>query len=103
MKNFILKFKIIITNILRVITSFLFINLSSLFQKNIEASSQSIEITCYAAGPSNDKKIPKIIEQYDLKEVFIIAVPIVLLIILISFIIYEIKKSKNKDKKSQDK
>ena len=68
MKNFILKFKIIITNILRVITSFLFINLSSLFQKNIEASSQSIEITCYAAGPSNDKKIPKIIEQYDLKD-----------------------------------
>lgn len=93
MKKLILKLKIIMTNISRIIMSFLFVNLGSLFQNKVQAS---IEPTCYIAGPSVDEKV--VSNSINLQKVFIIAVPIVLVIALVSFIIIKRKKSKKKEK-----
>ena len=93
MKKFILKFKITMTNISRIIMSFLFVNLGYLFQNNVQAS---IEPTCYIAGPSTDEKV--VSNSINLQKVFIIAVPIVLVIAIVSFIIIKKKKSKTKEK-----
>lgn len=93
MKKFVLKLKIITTNISRIIMSFLFVNLGSLFQNSVQAS---IEPTCYIAGPSVDEKV--VSTSVNLEKVFIIAVPIVLVIALVSFIIIKRKKSKKKEK-----
>lgn len=92
MKKLILKSKIIMTNISRVIMSFLFVNLGSLFQNSVQAS---VEPTCYIAGPTLDEKVSS---SFSLEKVFIIAVPIVLVIALVSFIIIKRKKSKKKEK-----
>ena len=96
MKKLILKLKIIMTNISRIIMSFLFVNLGSLFQNNVQAS---IEPSCYVAGPSVDEKV--VSNSINLQKVFIIAVPIVLVIALVSFIIIKKKKSKKKEKENK--
>ena len=96
MKKLILRLKIIITNISRIIMSFLFVNLGSLFQNNVQAS---IEPTCYIAGPSVDEKV--VSNSINLEKVFIIAVPIVLVIAIVSFIIIKKKKSKKKEKETK--
>ncbi len=93
MKKLALKLKIIMTNISRIIMSFLFVNLGALFQNNAQAS---IEVTCYMAGPSVDKKI--VSNSINLEKVFIIVVPIVLVIAIVSFIIIKKKKSKEEKK-----
>lgn len=97
MKKSVLKFKIIITNISRVIMSFLFVNLSSLFP-NSYASQSHMEITCYAPLPPDERSY---FASINLAKVFIIAVPIVLVIALVSFIIIEMKKNKEKDNKGE--
>ena len=97
MKKIILKFKIIITNISRVIISFLFVNLSSFFQNGVQAT--SMEPTCYIAGPSVDEKV--VSNSINLQKVFIIAAPIVLVIALVSFIIIKKKKDKKSEKENK--
>lgn len=97
MKKLILKLKIIMTNISRIIMSFLFVNLGPLFQNNVQAS---IEPSCYIAGPSVDEKV--VSNSINLQKVFIIAVPIVLVIALVSFIIIKKKKSKKKEKENKE-
>lgn len=96
MRKVILKFKIIMTNISRIIMSFLFVNLGYLFQNNVQAS---IEPTCYIAGPSSDEKV--VSNSIKLQKIFIIAVPVVLVILLVSFIIIKRKKSKKKEKENK--
>lgn len=94
MKKIFLKIRIIMTNISRIIMSFLFINLSSLFQNNAQATNvnEPIIITCYVAGPTNTKEA--LVDSMDLEKVFIIAVPVVIVIALVSLIIIKKKKSK---------
>ena len=97
-----LKFKIAMTNISRVIMSFLFVNVGYLFQNSVlavknpnreltPADLTGKELSCYIAGPP----------RFEL-NVFIIAVPIVLVIAVVSFIIIKKKKSK-KNKKEEEK
>ena len=98
MKKRFLKLKIIMTNISRVIMSFLFVNVGYLFRNSVLAveptcydvgPSVRAEVTCYAAGPSASNSI-------NLEKVFIIVVPIVLVIAVVSYIIIKKKKSKKK-------
>lgn len=99
MKKRFLKLKIAMTNISRVIMSFLFVNVGYLFQNSvlaIKASDIVAEPTCYAAGPSAPGAI-------NLKKVFIIAVPIVLVIAVVLFIIVKKKKSKKKKEEEVNK
>ena len=88
------------TNISRIIMSFLFINLSSLFQNNAQATNTNVNepiiITCYDAGPTNTKEV--LVDSMNLEKVFIIAVPVVIVIALISLIIIKKKKSKKEKK-----
>lgn len=100
MKKVVLKLKIIMTNIARVIMSFLFVNLGSFFQNGVQASQRTIEPTCYIAGHSVDEKV--VSSSVNLEKVFIIAVPIILVIVLISFVIIKIKKSKKKEKDNKE-
>lgn len=72
--------------------SFLFVNLGALFQNNVRA----LEVSCYVTGPLIDEK--EVSNSINLQKVFIIAVPIVLVIALVSFIIIKKKKSKKKEK-----
>lgn len=97
MKKLILKLKIIMTNISRIIMSFLFVNLGSVFQNSVHAS---IDPTCYIAGPTDGAKVNS--TSVSLEKVFIIAVPIVLVIALVSFIIIKRKKSKKKEKDNKE-
>ena len=103
MKKRFLKFKIAMTNISRVIMSFLFVNVGYLFQNSVQAVNNQYrtptpteligeeipDLSCYIAGPP----------RFELK-VFIIAVPIVLAIALVLFII--VKKKKSKKKKEEE-
>ena len=61
MKKRFLKFKIAMTNISRVIMSFLFVNVGYLFRNNVLAIKASdtigAEVTCYATGPSASNSI----------------------------------------------
>ena len=102
MKKRFLKFKIIMTNISRIIMSFLFVNVGYLFQNSVLAvviRPEDIEPSCYLAGPSSE---PELSSYISLEKVFIIAVPIVLVIAVVSFIIIKKKKSK-KNKKEEEK
>lgn len=94
MRKIRLKLKIIMTNLSRIIMSFLFVNLGSLFQNGVQASTDP---TCYWVGPTVDKKV----SDFSWDKVFIILVPIVIVITLISFII--IKRKKKKAKKKENK
>lgn len=96
MKKQSLKLRIIMTNISRIIMSFLFVNLVALFQNNVQAS---MEPTCYIAGPSVDGKV--VSNSINLQKVFIVAVPIVLVVAIVSFIIIKKKKSKKNEKENK--
>ena len=95
MKKIFLKIRIIMTNISRIIMSFLFINLSSLFQNNAQATNTNVNepiiITCYDAGSPNTKEA--LVDSMNLEKVFIIAVPVVIVIALVSLIIIKKKKT----------
>ena len=98
MKKLILRLKIIITNISRIIMSFLFINLNfSLANKVFGVSLKdidSMQITCYDAGPSEIVST----NTFTLKNVLIILVPVA---IIIGVIILIVKKKKNKSKEEK--
>lgn len=100
MKKIFLKIRIIMTNISRIIMSFLFINLSSLFQNNAQATNTNVNepiiITCYYTGPQSTKET--LVDSMNLEKVFIIAVPVVIVIVLVSLIIIKKKKSKKEKK-----
>lgn len=98
MKKLLLKTRIVLTNISRVIMSFLFINLNfSLANKVFGVSIKDIEptqITCYDAGPSEIVST----KTFTLKNVLIILVPVA---IIIGVIIFIVKKKKNKSKEEK--
>lgn len=112
MKKIILKTKIILTNISRVIMSFLFINLNfSLANKVLGVSLNDIstQITCYDAGPSEivstqitcygaDPSEIVSTNTFTLKNVLIILVPVA---IIIGSIILIAKKRKSKSKEEK--
>ncbi|MDO4382407.1 MAG: hypothetical protein Q4C39_05050 [Clostridia bacterium] len=93
MKKQFLKFRIIMTNISRIIMSFLFVNLSFSLANRVlgfEPINKEIIATCYAAGP--DEK------TFTLNNVLIILVPVA---IIIGVVIFIIKKKKNKTKEEK--
>ena len=99
MKKLILKLRIIMTNISRIIMSFLFINLNfSLANKvsgtYIGEAEEMPRITCYAPGP---RETPST-NTFTLKNVLIILVPVA---IIIGVIILIVKRRKNKSKKEK--
>lgn len=98
MKKLILKLKIIMTNISRIIMSFLFINLNfSLANKVLGATIGDVtqlQITCYDTGPRETLST----NTFTLKNVLIILVPAA---IIIGVIILIVKKRKNKSKKEK--
>lgn len=110
MKNIKLRIKIVLTNISRIIISFLFINLGNLFKNSlyVQASEYSYEnISCYFAGPSYNNIINENgkngnLNKLDISHVFIIIVPIVVIIVITAIIIIK-HKNKKKDKKYNDK
>ena len=77
MKKILLKTRIVLTNISRVIMSFLFINLNfSLANKVFGVSIDSMQITCYGAEPSEIVST----NTFTLKNVLIILVPVAIII-----------------------
>ncbi len=110
MKKRFLKFKIAMTNISRIIMSFLFVNVGYLFQNSVQATDNLVQTTCYSTAPSTSNSInteftpyitcysagPSASNSINLEKVFIIVVPIVLVIAVVSYIIIKKKKSKKK-------
>ena len=98
MKKILLRTRIVLTNVSRLIMSFLFINLNfSLANKVFGVSVtdiDSMQITCYDAGPSEIVST----NTFTLKNVFIILVPVA---IIIGIIILIVKKKKNKSKEEK--
>ena len=86
-----LKFKILITNIRRIIMSFLFINLGVLFRNKVSGA----VVTCYAPIPTKPEiSIWDKIVDFCQENVFILLVPLVLIIITIIFATKRIKENK---------
>ena len=112
MKNRGLKFKIFLTNVSRVIRSFLFINVAWILGKVGKASAMEIscydtvpidelQVTCYAAVPLEEPTlIEKIVNFFesDLENVFIVFVPIVIIIATIIIVVKKRKKAKKENK-----
>lgn len=98
MKKMLLEIRILLTNISRVIMSFLFINLNFSFTNKVFGVSlediNSMQITCYDAGPSEVVST----KTFTLKNVLIILVPVA---IIIGVIILIIKKKYNKSKEEK--
>lgn len=92
LKEILLKSKVVFTNICRVITSFLFITITT-SKGNVSLASALEEeyISCYAVGEPIEKDY----------TVFFILVPIVLIVLGIgSYLVY--KKGKNNKKMKKD-
>lgn len=97
MKKLALKLKIIITNISRIIMSFLFINLNfSLNNKALGASIKNMDVTCYDTFPAEQS------ETFTFKNVLIILVPVAIIIGTIILIVKR-KKKKSKEEKTDVK
>ena len=99
MQNKKLKLKIALTNIRRIITSILFINIMPIYNKFVLWTSSGgvthVVATCYDTGPQVE------IQE---KNYFIIVVPIVIVVILIIGLVIGIKKHKKKKmEKENDK
>lgn len=108
MKKVILKIKIFLTNIFRIIYSFLFINVGSLFLKFTRANAVTLEemqteATCYFTGPTEPTLEEKIVEQLqvDPSKVFILLVPVVLVVLFVIYIRVKNKKDKEDDNKEE--
>jgi hypothetical protein len=100
MKKLILKIKILLTNISRIIMSFLFINLNFSFLNkafadidptNATLSSTFTQVDCYSAA--TQKSVGDVVLEY--KSVFIILVPIA---IIVGIVIIKCKKYKKNSK-----
>lgn len=102
MKKMLLKIRILLTNLSRVIMSFLFINLNFSFANKVFGVSlkdiESMQITCYDAGPSEIVST----NTFTLKNVLIILVPVAIIIGVIILIVKK-KKSKSKEEKKNAK
>lgn len=122
MKKIILKFKILITNISRIIMSFLFVNLRFSFDNKVLGVSltdmlegatcyavgpvsdktaeivqdSNVDLTCYVAGPASDRPAKIIC-------CIIILVPVVIALATIIHVIKKKKKKKNGEKKDAKK
>ena len=97
MKKVILRIRILLTNISRVIMSFLFINLNFSYVNKVFGVSTAprVQVTCYAAGPQENDTLA-------LSNVLIFLVPV---IIVIGTIVLIVKKKKNnaKEENKDDK
>lgn len=100
MKN--LKFRILLTNISRIIRSIIFINLSNIVlgvNKVFGTSKKldEIQITCYDMGPTESitsSSVGDKIISYFQENIFILIVPIVVIVILVVFITKKMKQKK---------
>lgn len=100
MKKILLKIRIVLTNISRVIMSFLFINLNFSYINRVlgvSITDISPQITCYDVGPSIETS-----NTLTLKNVLIILVPVVIVIGAVILIVKK-KKSKSKEEKKDAK
>lgn len=100
MKKLILKLKIIMTNISRVIMSFLFINLNFSYVNRVLGENVTVispTVTCYYSGPLEETS-----NTLTLKKVLIILVPAVI-VIGTAILIIKKKKSKSKEEKKDAK
>lgn len=98
-----LKYKILFTNIRRIIMSFLFINVGMFFNNKVKGIDIT-EITCYEAGyiedltcygaPAPEISIWDKIVDFCQENVFILLVPLVLIMITIIFARKKIKENK---------
>ncbi len=105
MKN--VKLKVVLTNISRIITSFLFINLGSLIHsKYVNAASARMEPSCYLVGPTDSHYNNSVSEAgkqiIGTDNVFIILVPIAIIVIIVGIVIYKCKKNKKKEKAKEE-
>lgn len=98
MKKSLLKTRIVLTNISRIIMSFLFINLNfSLANKVLGATIGDVtqlQITCYGTGPRETLST----NTFTLKNVLIILVPVA---IIIGAIILIVKRRKKQIKRGE--
>ena len=98
MKKLILKLKIIMTNISRIIMSFLFINLNFSLANRASGTyigeAEVLQPTCYDIGPRETLST----NTFTLKNVLIILVPVA---IIIGVIILIVKRRKNKSKEEK--
>ncbi len=100
MKKMLLKLKILLTNISRVIMSFLFINLNfSYINKvfGVSVSDMSTQMTCYDTSPMIQTE-----NTLTLKNILIILVPVIIVVVAVVLIVKN-KKSKSKEKKEESK
>lgn len=92
MDKVLFKIKIFLTNVSRIIMSFLFVNLNfGYINKVAGAVWDPNSITCYDTAPQPTNTLT-------LKHIFIILVP---LAIIIGFVILMIKKKKSKSKEEK--
>lgn len=99
MKKMLLKIRILLTNISRVIMSFLFINLNFSYVNRVLGENVTVispVVTCYYSGPSEK------VNTFTLKNVLIILVPVAVIIGVIILIVKK-KKSKSKEEKKDAK
>lgn len=97
-----IKFKIFMTNISRIIMSFLFVNLNWFLNTKVlkvSAAEDALVSTCYVAGPSS--KSPTIGEQFS--NIFIIVAPIIIILIIVLIIVHKHRKNKKKDNIKENK
>jgi glucan phosphoethanolaminetransferase (alkaline phosphatase superfamily) len=112
MKKFLLKVRILLTNISRVIMSFLFINLNFSFLNKVFAETNeenllevfqlskfSNDVTCYSVATPLSSKIGNALLSS--KKVFFLIVPIAIVIEII-IVIVENKRKKLKKKKKEN-
>lgn len=90
-----IKLRVFATNVFRIISSFLFVNMSFLFNNRALGNSVNPfnvypENTCYARGPVSP--------AYMFRKVFILLVPIAIVIAVI-IIVYKKRKKSGKEKK----
>jgi len=91
MKKILLKFKILFTNVSRVIMSFLFININFSFINKVFgiAIKPPSAPTCYDLGPV------KKVKWYETDKIFLLFIPTLLIVLLLSFLFDKAKKSNN--------
>ena len=105
MKKLILKLKIIMTNISRIIMSFLFVSLNFSYVNRVFGVSKTntpLEITCYDVAGYDVGTSIETSNTLTLKNVLIILVPVVIIIGAIILIVKK-KKSKSKEEKKNAK
>lgn len=99
MKKMLLKIRILLTNISRIIMSFMFINLNFSYANRVlgvSINDLDIQMTCYDVGPPIESA-----NTLTLKNILIILVPVAIIIGAVILIVK--KKSKSKEEKKNAK